>query len=128
MCQSRFLLWGTYLWEDLDIAIVKATNHYERPAKERHIRGRSSCFIIIFIYLFCIIVFKRRHLTVRFDQTYSCLCCHSKLLCFHCSRDTKICTVPSHCSVHTVHGCTVPQVLFTIACNFNRYRCFYIYI
>ncbi|KAL8497838.1 hypothetical protein ACS0TY_021254 [Phlomoides rotata] len=26
-------------YKDLDIAIVKATNHYERPAKERHIRA-----------------------------------------------------------------------------------------
>ncbi|KAL8523499.1 hypothetical protein ACS0TY_013457 [Phlomoides rotata] len=46
MCQSRFLLWGTYLWEDLDIAIVKATNHYERPAKERHIRGPDTISLL----------------------------------------------------------------------------------
>lgn len=28
--------------QELDIAVVKATNHVERPAKEKHIRGGCS--------------------------------------------------------------------------------------
>jgi len=28
-----------WIFQELDIAIVKATNHVERPAKEKHIRG-----------------------------------------------------------------------------------------
>jgi hypothetical protein len=27
------------LWQELDIAIVKATNHVENPTKEKYIRG-----------------------------------------------------------------------------------------
>ena len=29
-------------WKDLDIAIVKATNHVECPPKDRHVRSMSS--------------------------------------------------------------------------------------
>lgn len=29
------------LWKDLDVAIVKATNHVECPPKERHVRSKS---------------------------------------------------------------------------------------
>lgn len=31
---------GYRILQELDIAIVKATNHVERPAKEKYIRGR----------------------------------------------------------------------------------------
>lgn len=34
--------------QELDIAIVKATNHVERPAKEKHIRG-GGCFPLVFL-------------------------------------------------------------------------------
>lgn len=30
------------VFQELDIAIVRATNHVERPAKEKHIRGLFS--------------------------------------------------------------------------------------
>lgn len=39
---SIAFLVGHCLLQELDIAIVKATNHVERPAKEKHIRGRSN--------------------------------------------------------------------------------------
>lgn len=43
---TLFLCFHPFGWfsifQDLDIAIVKATNHVERPAKERHIRGGCS--------------------------------------------------------------------------------------
>lgn len=29
----------------MDIAIVKATNHEETPAKEKYIRGNKFCFL-----------------------------------------------------------------------------------
>lgn len=42
------LLVCIFIFQELDIAIVKATNHVERPAKEKHIRGAFfipiSCF------------------------------------------------------------------------------------
>lgn len=31
--------------QELDIAIVKATNHVERPSKEKYIRGGISCLL-----------------------------------------------------------------------------------
>lgn len=33
---------GFWILQELDIAIVKATNHVERPAKEKYIRGRKN--------------------------------------------------------------------------------------
>jgi len=41
-------LLGTYhsfLLQDLDIAIVKATNHVERPSKEKYIRGNHVSWL-----------------------------------------------------------------------------------
>ncbi|KAI3952190.1 hypothetical protein MKW98_005885, partial [Papaver atlanticum] len=35
------ILWILFLWE-LDIAIVRATDHVERPTKEKHIRATRS--------------------------------------------------------------------------------------
>ena len=32
--------------QELDIAVVRATNHVERPAKEKHVRGGCSLWII----------------------------------------------------------------------------------
>jgi hypothetical protein len=29
-------------WQDLDIAVVKATNHVECPPKEKHVRSEQS--------------------------------------------------------------------------------------
>jgi hypothetical protein len=42
----KFLLWIYFYfylvfeWKELDIAIVKATNHVECPPKERHVRSK----------------------------------------------------------------------------------------
>lgn len=38
-----------FVEKDLDIAIVKATNHVESPPKERHVRSE---FISIFLFVF----------------------------------------------------------------------------
>lgn len=35
------LFWFLVILKDLDVAIVKATNHVERPAKEKHIQGQE---------------------------------------------------------------------------------------
>ena len=40
MCLTIWVSYKTL--QELDIAIVKATNHVERPAKEKHIRGGCS--------------------------------------------------------------------------------------
>lgn len=45
MCLTIWL-WHKTL-QELDIAIVKATNHVESPAKERHIRGGCSLLFSI---------------------------------------------------------------------------------
>lgn len=37
--------------QELDIAIVKATNHYERPAREKNIRGVYWVFVLHFFIL-----------------------------------------------------------------------------
>ena len=60
-------------WKDLDIAIVKATNHVECPPKDRHVRSMSSfiklcvafhlflllqCFFFnIFLFIFYCVLF-----------------------------------------------------------------------
>lgn len=36
-----------FFLQELDVAIVKATNHVERPAKEKHIRGELVPLSII---------------------------------------------------------------------------------
>ncbi len=35
-------------WQDLDIAVVKATNHVECPPKEKHVRSEQSDFVTVF--------------------------------------------------------------------------------
>lgn len=49
-----YLILLVWCWiQELDIAIVKSTNHVERPAKEKHIRGvlfDALLNIIIFLY------------------------------------------------------------------------------
>ncbi len=34
-------------WQDLDIAVVKATNHVECPPKEKHVRSEQSDFVTV---------------------------------------------------------------------------------
>lgn len=49
-----YLMFLVPCWiQELDIAIVKATNHVERPAKEKHIRGvffHALLRIVILLY------------------------------------------------------------------------------
>jgi len=34
--------------KDLDVAVVKATTHVERPPKERHVAGETTCPLALF--------------------------------------------------------------------------------
>ena len=40
------------MFQELDIAIVRATNHVERPAKEKHIRGLLLSFSLFLLSFF----------------------------------------------------------------------------
>lgn len=46
-----FLLLAFGFIKELDIAIVKATNHVERPAKEKHIKGGSVFSHPLYVFL-----------------------------------------------------------------------------
>lgn len=47
---------ANFVWfycKDLDIAIIKATNHDERPPKERHIRSNGCNIVFFFLFPHC---------------------------------------------------------------------------